>query len=64
MPVTLHFDYDFQKTMNDPWNEWWGGTIHTLERVLEACPDTNSLGHAPGFWVHISDDDLWKTCQY
>lgn len=64
MPVTLHFDYDFQKTLDDKWNEWWGGTIHTLERVLEACPDTNFLGHAPGFWVHISDDELWKTCQY
>ena len=64
MPVTLHFDYDTQKTADSPRAEWWGGTIHTLERVLEACPETRFLGHAPGFWIHISDDDLWKTKPY
>lgn len=64
MPVTLHFDYDFQKTLDDPWTEWWGGTIDTLENVLRACPQTNFLGHAPGFWIHIADDDLWKTMRY
>ena len=64
MPVTLHFDYDFQPTLNHPRTEWWGGTIDTLENVLKACPDTTFLGHAPGFWVHISDDDIWKTARY
>ena len=64
MPVVLHFDYDRQISHTDRWTEWFGGSIDTLERVLQACPDTIFLGHAPGFWVHISDDELWKTCSY
>ena len=64
MPVTLHMQYDFQHTWKDPWTEWWGGTIDTLERMLIACTDTIFLGHAPGFWIHISNDDLWKTKNY
>ena len=64
MPVVMHFDYDRQTTYKDPWTEWYGGSIHTLERVLQACPDTIFLGHAPGFWIHISNDDLWKTNSY
>jgi len=64
MPVTFHLQYDFRKTFSDPWTEWWGGTIDSLERLLQACPDTRFLGHAPGFWIHISGDDLYKTIQY
>ncbi|OQA88833.1 MAG: Amidohydrolase [Lentisphaerae bacterium ADurb.Bin242] len=64
MPVTFHLQYDFRKTSSDPWTEWWGGTIDSLERLLQACPDTRFLGHAPGFWIHISGDDLYKTIQY
>lgn len=60
MPVTLHFDYDFQKSDLDPWTEWYGGTIDTLERMLQACPETVFLGHAPGFWIHISNDEIYK----
>ncbi|MDZ4198293.1 MAG: hypothetical protein U1E27_03315, partial [Kiritimatiellia bacterium] len=64
MPVTFHLQYNFQKTRTDPWTEWWGGTIDTIERVLKACPDTAFLGHAPGFWIHISRDDLWSRDNY
>lgn len=64
MPVIFHLQYDFQPTAKDPWNEWWGGTIDTIERALEACPDTIFLGHAPGFWIHISKDDLWSKSNY
>lgn len=64
MPVTLHFDYDRQINAEDPRVEWWGGSIGTLEHVLCECPETNFLGHAPGFWIHISGDDLWKTKGY
>ena len=64
MPVTLHFDYDYQHTIKDPWGEWWGGDMFTLERMLQMCPDTNFLGHAPGFWINISNDDLWKSVRY
>jgi predicted TIM-barrel fold metal-dependent hydrolase len=64
MPVTFHLQYDMQLTRNDPRHEWWGGTIDTIERVLQACPDTVFLGHAPGFWIHISNDELWRTSTY
>lgn len=64
MPVTMHFGYDFQHTYEDRRREWFGGTIDTLEDVLRSCPETKFLGHAPGFWVHISDDDLWKDNVY
>jgi len=64
MPVTFHLQYSFQEKYTDPWDEWWGGTIDTLENMLRLCPETNFLGHAPGFWIHISKDDLYKTAQY
>lgn len=60
MPVILHMQYDHQETCDKPWGEWYGGTIDTLERVLQACPETIFLGHAPGFWLHISDDEIYK----
>lgn len=59
MPVVMHFDTDLATEAGAPRTEWYGGTIDTLERVLQACPETKFLGHAPGFWVHISDDDLY-----
>ena len=64
LPVVLHLQYDFQKTAGDPRGEWWGGTIDALERVLIACPDTIFLGHAPGFWIHISNDDWYRRANY
>ena len=64
MPVTMHFGYDYQFTYEDRRREWFGGTIDTLEDVLKSCPETKFLGHAPGFWVHISNDDYWKTPDY
>ena len=65
LPVLMHFDYEVQKTSGYPWpNYWYGGDIDTLERVLKLCPETNFLGHAPGFWAHISNDDQYKTMSY
>lgn len=58
LPVLLHLE--------DPWNAdivyprpdyWYGGGIGALERVLEKCPDTAFIGHAPGFWAYISGDE-------
>ena len=60
LPVILHFDYPeaTKNISNYPRRNWWyGGDIDTLERVLKLCPETNFLGHAPGFWCHISNDD-------
>jgi predicted TIM-barrel fold metal-dependent hydrolase len=64
MPVIFHLQYDFQSDWTKPWVEWWGGTIDTIERVLQACPNTIFLGHAPGFWIHISNDELWRNSNY
>ena len=64
MPVIMHFDYDRATEAGAPRCDWYGGTIDTLERVLQACPETTFIGHAPGFWIHISDDDLYKKCSY
>jgi predicted TIM-barrel fold metal-dependent hydrolase len=64
MPVVFHLQYCFRGTHRDPWGEWYGGTIDAVERALAACPDTVFLGHAPGFWIHISNDELYKTVHY
>ena len=64
MPVVFHLQYDLRQHDADPWCEWWGGSIDTVERMLAACPDTVFLGHAPGFWIHISNDELWKQTLY
>ncbi len=65
LPVLMHFDYEYDSGFSYPWPNWWyGGGIDVLERVLELCPETNFLGHAPGFWAHISDDAKYKTAPY
>jgi len=67
LPVTLHID-NATAHMAHPASYrkhyWYGGDILTLERTLELCPETNFLGHAPGFWGCISGDDEWKTVGY
>ena len=32
------------------------GNIDNLDHLLSLCPDTAFLGHAPGFWTHISGE--------
>ena len=57
LPVTVHIDYEFDTGKKYPRPNWWyGGGIEALERALQACPGTNFIGHAPGFWSHISED--------
>lgn len=58
LPVTVHLDYEFDTGTAYPRPNWWyGGGIEAFERAVRACPDTVFLGHAPGFWSHISGDD-------
>ena len=65
LPVTFHFDYEFDSGVAYPRpNYWYGGGIDCLERVLKLCPETNFLGHAPGFWSHISGDDQYNKASY
>lgn len=64
LPVLLHIDYDVVESGSNRRSYWYGGGINVLERVLEACPETNFIGHAPGFWAHISADDQFRTSNY
>lgn len=58
-PVILHLDMPFLPDENGNMRympNWYGGTMANLERAMQACPETNFLGHAPGFWREISGD--------
>lgn len=65
LPVLVHIDYEFPTGRKYPRPSWWyGGGIEAFERAVEACPETNFIGHAPGFWAHISGDGLYDKVQY
>ncbi|MDR2052762.1 MAG: amidohydrolase, partial [Treponema sp.] len=65
LPVLVHLDYEIEAESKYPWpNYWYGGGIEALRRTLELCPETVFIGHAPGFWAHISNDELYKTTAY
>jgi predicted TIM-barrel fold metal-dependent hydrolase len=57
-PVVLHLDVPYltKSGKAEYQRDWYGGTIDNLERALRACPETNFIGHAPGFWREISGD--------
>ena len=60
LPVTVHLDYPIPTGQRYPRADWWyGGSIEAFERAMQACPHTIFIGHAPGFWAHISGDDLF-----
>jgi predicted TIM-barrel fold metal-dependent hydrolase len=65
LPVTVHIDYEFDTGARYPRPNWWyGGGIEAFERAVRACPDTIFVGHAPGFWAHISGDDRYDKEPY
>lgn len=65
LPVTVHIDYEFDTGRKYPRPNWWyGGGIEAFERALRACPQTTFIGHAPGFWAHISNDGLYLHALY
>lgn len=59
LAITIHLDYPIDHGHgNYPRPNWWyGGSIEAFERAVVACPQTVFIGHAPGFWAHISGDD-------
>ncbi len=58
LPVVVHIDYEFSTGVTYPRPNWWyGGGIAAFETAVASCPDTIFIGHAPGFWAHISGDD-------
>jgi hypothetical protein len=65
IPVLVHIDYDIDAGAGYPRRNWWyGGGIEAFERVISLCPETNFIGHAPGFWAHISGDDQYRSVCY
>jgi predicted TIM-barrel fold metal-dependent hydrolase len=65
LPVTVHIDYAIETGSRYPRPNWWyGGPIEALERALVACPETTFIGHAPGFWAHISAGDEYAAASY
>jgi predicted TIM-barrel fold metal-dependent hydrolase len=65
LPVTVHIDYEFDTGHKYPRPNWWyGGGIEAFERAVRACPETIFVGHAPGFWAHISGDDQFDQVSY
>ncbi len=38
------------------WPEWYGGDMTAVDNMCRLCPDTNFIGHGPGFWREISGD--------
>jgi predicted TIM-barrel fold metal-dependent hydrolase len=65
IPVTVHLDYELPAKETDVRPNWWyGGGIEALARSLALCPETIFLGHAPGFWAHISGDNRYLTESY
>jgi predicted TIM-barrel fold metal-dependent hydrolase len=66
LPITIHLDYPIaHNTGNYPRPNWWyGGSLDALERAVIACPETIFIGHAPGFWAHISGDDRFDQESY
>lgn len=56
-PVVLHLDVPYLPDQSGTAAYqplWFGGTVANLERALATCPETNFIGHAPGFWREIS----------
>lgn len=66
LPITIHLDYpiDHGQGMYPRPNWWYGASLASLERALQACPGTVFVGHAPGFWAHISGDDRYASEMY
>ncbi|MBT3271828.1 MAG: amidohydrolase family protein [Spirochaetales bacterium] len=65
LPVVVHIDYEIPSA--HPWphsSYWYGGGIEAFERAVRACPDTVFLGHAPGFWAHISGEGKAEEVSY
>lgn len=65
LPVLVHIDYELSAGVGRPWPSfWYGGGIDAFERAVAACPETVFIGHAPGFWAHISGDRQYESVSY
>ena len=66
MPITIHLDYPlgWGGSRYPRPNYWYGGSLDAFARAVAACPETKFIGHAPGFWAHISADDKFDKEAY
>lgn len=57
LPVVFHLDVTLPRQgVPNSWQWWYGGGLENMETPLRLCPETQFLGHAPGFWREISAD--------
>ncbi|MFA5865573.1 MAG: amidohydrolase family protein [Phycisphaerae bacterium] len=59
MPVLFHLECPqiILKRFNESiyaWPEWYGGDMSAVDNICRLCPDTNFIGHGPGFWREMS----------
>ena len=65
LPVVFHIDIPLKERPKPPARDYWYCLdIDRLENVLKLCPDTIFIGHAPGFWRHISGDGYTHEAAY
>lgn len=65
LPVIVHLEYPLDSGVKYPRPNWWyGGGIDAFERAVTACPETIFIGHATGFWSHISGNDERNKAAY
>ncbi|MCD4824067.1 MAG: amidohydrolase family protein [Phycisphaerae bacterium] len=69
LPVLFHLEcpkYRMDQLYKGPteWPEWYGGDITVVDNMCRMCPDTQFIGHGPGFWAEISDDADEATDMY
>jgi predicted TIM-barrel fold metal-dependent hydrolase len=61
LPVTFHLECAEHVLASESeaitnWPFWYGGDISVVGNMCRLCPNTQFLGHAPGFWREISGD--------
>jgi len=61
LPVIFHLEIELpnpggEQVGGGPRPYWYGGDFDVVERFVAKCPDTTFIGHAPGFWRHLSGD--------
>ena len=66
IPVVVHVDYPIPLGTGEypRSNYWYGGGIEPFERAVQKCPETVFIGHGPGFWGHISNDEKYLETYY
>ena len=65
LPVLFHIDIPDKVRPKPPHRDYWYCVdIDRLETVLKLCPETIFIGHAPGFWRHISGDGYTAESAY